>query len=971
MNVTGITLLAVLFVPSFLQTLHAEGGRATCGTYPERIQEELLRSRLNRERRELEKVFRRFSGLAVLEEPRGASSDIGDIAVLEEDSGIISRRNLFNLNGRRLRFTPQPSGGYQLEVGTSDYNEEAALAGSPLINLGDDDTRRLELPFTVQFFNSSQKAIFLNSDGNLSFEEGDVATSDRSLGRLLSGVPRLAPFFADLDPTRGGSVRVLTEPGRFIVSWVEVPEYVSFGLGARNTFQVRLFANGTIEYAFRQINSEEAVVGIAPGRLGGAASIVRLETSTGQTFPAAIAERFTRREELDTVTAAQRFYETHEDAYDYLVFYNALGVTAGSGVVAFEVTVRNQRTGFGDLIVDVGANYGSPRRLQAILNMGPLSQYPTDPNEILPARFSSRDTPLSVLAHEAGHLFLAFASVRDPDNPNSLPMLGRQTAHWNFAFNSEASLLEGNRIEDRGTGVSPRFETVGVTEGFSALDQYLMGLRPKEEVPPTFYVRNATINSFFPPPPQIGVRFDGQRREVDVDQLIDEVGRRTPDHTVSQRKFRFGFVLIVPRGETADPALVAQLETYRREFESYYFRAAGQRATAEATLKKSVALSLWPASGVLTGRTAMATLRLEKPSPVAQSFGLRSRESRIQTPQIVTVAAGQREARFVVAGRQPGTDTLEVIPGDSSFEAAEAHVQVRSGFSDLSLQVVSGDGQVSTGIVLAEPIVLRVGDVNRLGYPGLRVTAESLGNGEVSPASAETDEDGIVRFSWRPGASPNNRMIARIEGGASAVITSLGRPTLLATTVGNAASFTAGLAPFGIHTIFGVNLSAGVTAAAPLPWPGRINGVEVLVNGRIQPLIYISEGQINFYLADAFAGASEVTIQVITPLGESDIVQVPYRAVQPGIFPGAILRRGEFLEVYATGLGAVERRGGFDQVVAPVAATINGAPAEVLFAGLAPGFVGLYQVNLRASSSGPQQVRLRVGGAESNEVSIP
>jgi putrescine transport system permease protein len=32
---------------------------------------------------------------------------------------------------------------------------------------------------------------------------------------------------------------------------------------------------------------------------------------------------------------------------------------------------------------------------------------------------------LTVLGHEAGHLFLAFASVRDPRNPNARPMLGR------------------------------------------------------------------------------------------------------------------------------------------------------------------------------------------------------------------------------------------------------------------------------------------------------------------------------------------------------------------------------------------------------------------------------------------------------------------------------------------------------------------------------------------------------------------
>ena len=693
--------------------------------------------------------------------------------------------------------------------------------------------------------------------------------------------------------------------------------------------------------------------------------------SSGQTFAAAVAERFTNREELDTVTAAQRFYETHEDAYDYLVFYNALGVTAGSGVVAFEVTVRNQRTGFGDTIVEAGAEYGSPRRLQAVLNMGQLTQYPLDPNGILPQRFTSRDTPITVLSHEAGHLFLAFASVRDPDNPTSRPMLGRQTAHWNFTFNSEASLLEGNRIEDKGSGASPRFETVAVTQGFSPLDQYLMGLRPKEEVPPMFYVSGAGINSFFPPPPQVGVRFDGQRRDVGIDDVITEMGRRVPDHTVAQRKFRFGFVLVVPKGVEPDPAWLEQVESYRAGFESYYFRAAGERATAEATLKKSVALSLWPASGVVTGQSVTGSLRVSGAANVARSFALRSRNALVEVPASVTVAAGQTSVSFAVRGLRSGVDLIEVTTGDSAFESVEARVQVLDGVRGLSLDVVKGEGQLAESGFLPQPVVLRVSDVNQLPYPGVRVVADAGAGGAVEPASAVADENGLVSFRWRPAAAPLNRLALRVEGGPAALVTALGKPFLLSNTVGNAASFSAGLTPLAIHSIFGANLlGGGFPVAASSPWPGRINGVEVLVNGRLQPLIYVSEGQINFYLADEFVGASDLSVQVVTPLGESAVVRVPLLRVSPGIFPGAVLRRGEFIEVYATGLGPVALREGLQWVVAPVTATVNGVAAEVQYAGLAPGFVGLYQVNVRASG-GALRVRLRVGGVESNEMVLP
>src|SRR5262249_12856103 len=144
--------------------------------------------------------------------------------------------------------------------------------------------------------------------------------------------------------------------------------------------------------------------------------------------------------------------------------------------------------GYGDTLVDVGGEFGSASRLQAILNMGPLSQYPVDPNASVPPRGPTGDTPITLLAHEAGHLFLAYASIRDPNNPAARPMLGFQLVHWALTFNSEASLLEGNRLRDNSAGPPPRFTPIATVEGYSPLDQYLMGFRAADQVPPSFLV---------------------------------------------------------------------------------------------------------------------------------------------------------------------------------------------------------------------------------------------------------------------------------------------------------------------------------------------------------------------------------------------------------------------------------------------------------------------------------------------------
>ena len=69
-------------------------------------------------------------------------------------------------------------------------------------------------------------------------------------------------------------------------------------------------------------------MGIAPGnRQGGSPPWSVSLPALRPDFAGAVAERFSNIEEVDTVFAAQKFFETHEDVYDYLVFYNNLDVS--------------------------------------------------------------------------------------------------------------------------------------------------------------------------------------------------------------------------------------------------------------------------------------------------------------------------------------------------------------------------------------------------------------------------------------------------------------------------------------------------------------------------------------------------------------------------------------------------------------------------------------------------------------------
>ena len=931
---------------SFCVIAEGRQDQLACGTHADRWREDLRKHYGNS--RYLEGIVQRGARFATGIEglPREmALPDKGNIAVLSDADGVVARRNAFNLHNRTVRFTRTPAGTYRFATGDTSYDADAAARGTLLSSLGDDDSREWDIPFSFSFFGGTYRKVFINSDGNLTFTAGDGSTSERSLGRLTAGSPRIAALFSDLDPTRAvDGVRVLAESGRFVVSWIQVPQYQDFGRGPLQTFQVKLTEDGAIDISYSSITSVDAVVGIAPGRLEGESAVVSLLGGSSRDFTAAIAERFSGSDEVDIFTAAQKFYLNHEDAYDYLVLYNATGVAASSGAVAYEVTVRNNRTGYGDPVVDLGLETGSSRRLQAILNMGPLDQYPKDPGARVPARLTSGDTAITVLAHEAGHLFLAYASIHDDESSSPTPMLGRQNAHWSFLFNSEASVMEGNRIQDNGPQASPRFLTTATVEGFSPLDQYLMGVRPKEEVPDTFLVRRASTGSNRSP--QAGVGFNGERQNVTVDEIIQAVGRRTPDHTVAQRKFRFAFVLITADGQEPTAEQVDQLDTYRGEFESFFRAATSGNAYAETTLIRSLRVSAHPAAGLVEGGRSTITVSLESAPVSPLTLLIATQSGAVSAPASVTIPAGQRQATFDIRGVRAGVDDLVLEAAGGAYESSHSRIQVSSA-RDLKLALVSGDNQPATpGRLLPSPIEVRLTDANDLPYAGVAVSADAAGGGTVAPASTITDESGRARFHWTTGPAGANTLRLTAATGASVVATALGRPSLNPNGVVNAASWTAGVAPGSIAAAFGTNLT----------------NAEVRVNGTATTVFYAGTSQVNFLIPEGTpAGTARIT--VTNGAGQSDPVNSTVAAQAPGVF-GALVR-GQFLEIYATGLG-------MQSSASTVQVLLGATPLRVLYSGAAPGFLGLNQVNAEvpAGVAGVQPLTLMVSGARSNEIRV-
>ncbi len=202
--------------------------------------------------------------------PDAISQDIGDIAVIEDDGTLLLPRNGFDVRNIGLRFERNGSGGYDVTPTTAGFRTSLGRR----ITLTDDDSKSETIPFAFAYYNRSFTSVFVNSDGNLTFDEADATSTTRGFARLLGGPPRVAPFFADLDPSTGGRVFVDAATDAFTVTWCGVR---GFDSTQTTTVQASLFATGAIDVKFGpEVTLTEALVAVSPGR-GSAFTPVDLE----------------------------------------------------------------------------------------------------------------------------------------------------------------------------------------------------------------------------------------------------------------------------------------------------------------------------------------------------------------------------------------------------------------------------------------------------------------------------------------------------------------------------------------------------------------------------------------------------------------------------------------------------------------------------------------------------------------------
>jgi hypothetical protein len=149
-------------------------------------------------------------------------------------------------------------------------------------------------------------------------------------------------------------------------------------------------------------------------------------------------------------------------------------------------------------------------------------------------------------------------------------------------MHSSGSHLEGNDIEDLGAG---RFRTRASSVRYSALDQYLMGLRAPSEVPPFFVVRNPIATNNDPArDPRAGESFDGTRKDVTIEDVLAALGPREPAATGWSTPFRQAFIYVAVGGP-AEPAALARVERIRTAFPAFFAKSTDGRGAVDPRLR--------------------------------------------------------------------------------------------------------------------------------------------------------------------------------------------------------------------------------------------------------------------------------------------------------------------------------------------------------------------------------------------------
>ena len=189
-----------------------------------------------------------------------------------------------------------------------------------------------------------------------------------------------------------------------------------------------------------------------------------------------------------------------------------------------------------------------------------------------------------------------------------------------------------------------------------------------------------------------------------------------------------------------------------------------------------------------------------------------------------------------------------------------------------------------------------------------------------------------------------------------------------------------GLGPGNIVQIYGTSLASQPVSATTLPLPTKVAGTQVLIGGVTAPLFYVSPTQVNAQIPFELNPGQQYQVIVSANGALTTPQPIQLNAGTPAMLQftsGLVIAQhgdgtlvsdtapaapGEFIVLYMTGLGATDIPVPTGQaspanppanVLDVPVLTLNDKPVSLLFAGLTPGLVGLYQINIQIPADLP------------------
>ena len=378
-----------------------------------------------------------------------------------------------------------------------------------------------------------------------------------------------------------------------------------------------------------------------------------------------------------------------------------------------------------------------------------------------------------------------------------------------------------------------------------------------------------------------------------------------------------------------------------------------------------------------------------------------------------TMLAASPNGAWILAAQADGGVMLYNATADSFTVSRQDFTALAGAYAASSQgQFVVGNNLLNVSLVPVEQLESATGTSSGfafLGGYGLQTTAP-LGASpgvieRVDPATgAALDPTRTVEapLLGQPGAALTRTLAPLANGNAIVSLTTSGFTVLPPAydapvepphidSVVNAADFTAAVAPGSLVSLFGENLSPVNMASSEMPLPTALGDSCLTVNGALAPMLFVSAAQVNAQLPYYLDG--NVTLVLHTPGGVGNNFTIDMADTAPGVFeapvegtnqvtpavvrlannllatPSNPVHQGDTIVIYATGLGQTTpaANAGTAAPLNPLAASavtpqvvLGGVSLPVLWAGLTPGFAGLYQINAQVPWFVPTGARVEL-----------